>query len=31
MSMLSLLPIFVIFLFFKRRLIEGIATTSMIR
>ena len=31
MSILSLLPIFVIFLFFQRLLIEGIATTGMKR
>jgi multiple sugar transport system permease protein len=31
MSMLSLIPIFVIFLFFQRFLIEGIATTGMKR
>ena len=31
MSMLSLVPIFVIFLFFQRYLIEGIATTGMKR
>ena len=31
MSILSLVPIFVIFLFFQRYLIEGIATTGMKR
>ncbi len=31
MSILSLLPIFVFFLFFQRLLIEGIATTGMKR
>jgi multiple sugar transport system permease protein len=31
MSVLSLIPIFLIFLFFQRLLIEGIATTGMKR
>ena len=31
MSVLSLVPIFVFFLVFQRRLIEGIATTGMKR
>ena len=31
MSILSLVPIFVFFLFFQRLLIEGIATTGMKR
>jgi multiple sugar transport system permease protein len=31
MSVLSLVPIFLFFLFFQRRLIEGIATTGMKR